>query len=416
MMLSGCGQGGKSMEKETTGQAAEQLTEIQPESETKEVTEEAPAEAEETETEPEPMVTICTGIESEILERDDTFFQIDWLDTYLDASEFSLIKLDCPTVYRMAPCLYREDEAKGWTKEDWDLVRPLGQTTTTAMGYGKIDYNNDGKKEYIYRTVENGMTAAGYKVSEDGKSIIGEYNLLDVFAQSYDEKKIPLQLWFGEFEDSVVSFAFLENTETTFTVYAFLVAGDSVSVLEKRRLYVKTKEVPESEAYSDENIYASQSQLWDVVVDDITACNLSREEIKSLRQDRDIKIQEQETGLPEELVEALQNLLIKEEKDEEGSIDDCLESYQAKECELNEDYVLELLENSESLEELKSAEDAYMADLDGDGKEEIILCGYYGGNIPDWSIEIWSESEDGTGKFTRMDVGRGRRARLFFTL
>jgi len=414
IMLSGCGQGNKSREKETTGEAAEQITEIETESETKEETEEAPAEAGETETRPEPTVTICTGIESEILERDETFSQIDLLDTYLDAREFSLIKLNCPTVYQMPPYLYEADEAEEWTEEDWDLVRPLEQITTTAMGYGKIDYNNDGKKEYIYRTVENGMAAAGYEVSEDGKSIIGEYNLLDIFPQPYDEENIPLQLWFRQIGDSVVSFSLLENTETTFTVYAFLVAGDSVSVLEKRRLYVKTKEVPESEAYSDENIYASQSQLWDVAADDITACNLSREEIKSLRQDRDIKIQEQETGLPGELVEALQNLLIKEAKDEESSIDDCLESYQAKSCELDEDYVLELLENSEPFEELKSAKDAYMADLDGDGKEEIILCGNRGGNSPYWPIEIWSENENGTGKFARVEVGYGRRARLFF--
>lgn len=51
--------------------------------------------------------------------------------------------------------------------------------------------------------------------------------------------------------------------------------------------------------------------------------------------------------------------------------------------------------------ELVSAEDAYMADLDGDGKKEIILCGYYGGNGLNFSIEIWRESEEGTGKFIR---------------
>lgn len=101
MMLSGCGQESKSREKET---------------------------------EPESMVMICTGIESEILERDDTFSHVDSLDAYLDASEFSLIKLDCPTVYRMSSCLYREDESEGWTEEDWDFVRPLGQSTTTALG------------------------------------------------------------------------------------------------------------------------------------------------------------------------------------------------------------------------------------------------------------------------------------------
>lgn len=396
LTLSGCGQGTVDREQGAMGQAAEQIVET------------------ETETQPEPMVTICTGIDSEILERDDAFEDMDRWGLYSGVSEeFALIKLDCPAVYQMEPCLYRRSKAWGWTQEDWDLVRPLGQPTTTAMGYGKIDYNNDGKKEYIYRSVKNGMTAIGYEVSEDGKSITGEYDLLQIFAPFYGEEKIPLQLWFRDTGDVVVSYCLLENTETSFTVYAFLVEGDSVSVLEKSMLSVRTKEVPESQIYSEENIFASQSGLRDFVVDDFEAYNLSREELQNLRRDRKIQTIGQETGLPGELAEGLQDILIRKQMGEDVSIGDCLESYETKNCRMDEDLVLEMLEASMSWAELVSAEDAYMADLDGDGKKEIILCGYYGGNGLNFSVEIWRESEEGTGKFIREELGGGRYARLF---
>lgn len=337
ILLSGCGKGGSDSE-ETVGQSSKQADEIEAERETeterKETEEETEFVQEETETQPEPMVTICTGIDSEILERDDAFEDMD----------------------------------------RWGL------------------YSG---------------------VSEDGKSITGEYDLLQIFAPFYGEEKIPLQLWFRDTGDVVVSYCLLENTETTFTVYAFLVEGDSVSVLEKSMLSVRTKEVPESQIYSEENIFASQSGLRDFVVDDFEAYNLSREELQSLRRDRKIQTIGQETGLPGELAEGLQDILIRKQMGEDVSIGDCLESYEAKYCRMDEDLVLEMLEASMSWAELVSAEDAYMADLDGEGKKEIILCGYYGGNGLDFSIEIWRESEEGTGKFIREELGGGRYARLF---
>lgn len=405
LLLSGCGQGTVERKQETTGQIAEQTAE------TETVTEPG---GEETETELEPMVTICTGIDSRIIEKDSSFEHMDWLDSYLDASEFSLIKMDCPEVYQMSPCLFREDESEGWTQDDWDLVRLLGQITTAAMGYGKIDYDNDGEKEYIYRLVENGMTATGYKVSGDGKEITGEYDLVDFFAQFYGEGKLLRQLWFSDFSYAwgVVSFCLIEDSPKNFTLNAFLVEGDSARVLEKRILNVRTMEVPEREAYSDKNIFASQSHIFDFIAEDSRAYDLTREELKNLRQNRDIKIADQETELPGELVEVLQNILTGMEKDEEISPDDLLEPYEAKDCKLDDDYALELLRDSDS--DLMGVMDAYRTDLGGDGKEEIIMRSYYGGNGLAKSIKVWRESEDGAGRYVKEEIGGASNATLLF--
>lgn len=108
MLLSGCGTENGNRETEPVMGAGTEKT--------------AGKVIEEPETETEPMVTICTGIDSEILERDDTFEAIDGLDMYLDSIEFTLVKLDCPAVYQMATCLYQEDEAKDWGEADWDFV------------------------------------------------------------------------------------------------------------------------------------------------------------------------------------------------------------------------------------------------------------------------------------------------------
>ena len=130
MLVSGCNTGNGNNEKETVGQVTEQTIE------TEMATENVPTETvEETETEAESMVTICTDIDSRIIEKDSSFEHMDRLNDYLDAREFTLIEQDCQIMYEKPRCLFKEDEAEGWTEEDWDLVRPLEQISTSSMGY-----------------------------------------------------------------------------------------------------------------------------------------------------------------------------------------------------------------------------------------------------------------------------------------
>lgn len=417
MLMSGCGQASIDREREALGQAEEKMPEMETETEkvpeigTEKENMETEA-AEETENQSEPTVTICTGIDSKIIEKDSSFAHIEWLDSYLDESAFSLIKMDCPAVYPMEPCLFREDESEGWTEDDWDLVRSLGQISNSSMGYGKIDYDNDGEEEYIYRAVENEMTAIEYTVSGDGKEITGEYDLVNFFARFYGEEKLLRQLWFKDVGDTAVSLCLVENSPKSFTVSALLVEGDSARVLEKRKWDVRTIEVPEGEKedYREKDLFASQSWILDFVGEDYRAYDLTREELKNLRQGREIKMAEQETGLPETLVDILQNLMIGWQRDEEISADDALEPYEAKDCRLEDDYVLDLLRDSDSF--LEGVMDAYRADLDGDGKEEIIMRAEYGGNGRGKPIEILRQSEDAAGKYVREEIGWDSNAML----
>ncbi len=413
LMLSGCGQGSKSQEKETTGEAAEQITEIETESETEEETEKEPeereetetepAETEETETQPEPMVTICTGIDSRIVKKDENFSNIQKLDTYLTAKEVSLINLNFVDENSNQPRLFKGDEEKDWTEEDWDLVNPLEQATTGDMGYGKIDYNNDGKKDYIYRIIEGeSFTATGYEVSEDGQRITGDYDLQELFRQEYEEESKPRHLWFLDMDGTVVSFSMVKNTENLFRIYAFLVEGDTVSVLEERELNIGTKRVPESEAESEENVNAMQP--LDFTGEDPKAYDLSWEELKSLRRERDVKKAEQETELPRELAELLQDILIRQLSEssftEEFSVEDCLEPYMAKDCQVDEEGVKNFLGDSMPYDSYtENLRKAYIADLDGDGKEEMVVLTRTDGTIGYRFFDIWRQKEDSADVF-----------------
>lgn len=402
LLLSGCGQGISESGAETTGYSTEQATEIETETESEAVaeTEQVAVEVtEEPESEAEPNVTICTGIESRIVRKDKKFSQIESLDEYLNGKESALVKLYYLDKHSIQGRLYQGDEAREWTEEDWDLVRPLEQVTAGDMGYGKIDYNNDGRTEYFYRDAEGrSLEATGYKVSEDGHEITESYNLLENYQEEFAEGSDPLQLWFLDMGGTVVSFSLVKNTGNVFRIYGFLTEGDTVSVLEERVLETETKQVPESQADMEENLNAKKP--WDFTGEDPTAYELSWEELKSLRKERDVKKATQETGLPGELAELLQDILIKRlsEKSfmEEVTVDDYLEPYKAKSCEVDEEGAKKFL--GESMPEyLHSISGAYVADLEGDGKEELIMCTYYGGTIGLENIEIWEQKDGGTG-------------------
>lgn len=403
LMLSGCRQGTSGSGEETIGYSGEQATETGAEtgSEAEVSSEQVTGEAtEEPKTQPEPNVTICTGIESRIVRKDKKFSHIESLDEYLNGKESALVKLYYLDEHSIQGRLYEGDEAREWTEEDWDLVRPLEQVTAGDMGYGKIDYNNDGRTEYFYRDVEGGsLEATGYKVSEDGHEITESYNLLENYQEEFAEGSDPLQLWFLDMDGTVVSFSLVKNTGNEFRIYGFLTEGDTVSVLEERVLETETKQVPESQADKEENLNAKAP--WDFTGEDKTAYDLSWEELKSLRKEREVVKASQETGLPRELAELLQGILIRQLWEgwfttDDFSTDDLLEPYRAKSCEVDEEGAKKFL--GESVPEyLHSISGAYVADLEGDGKEELIMCTYYGGTIRLKNIEIWEQKDEGTG-------------------
>ncbi len=85
------------------------------------------------------MATVVTGIESKILERDDSVCYIDKLDEYLDKRLFILAdNLDFGAYYLICG---HESDAREWMKEEWDLIKPLyqpAQLFASDSGYGKI--------------------------------------------------------------------------------------------------------------------------------------------------------------------------------------------------------------------------------------------------------------------------------------
>lgn len=124
-------------------------------------------------------ILIYTGIQTTITEHDAGYAYYDELKNYLNERHFTLIKI----AHKEKTELFEGHESLEWDAEDWDLVRPLNHISSSDCGYGKIDYNNDGKMEIIYRAINTGrqITATVYQPDDAAEEIVDQYNLAHIF-------------------------------------------------------------------------------------------------------------------------------------------------------------------------------------------------------------------------------------------
>lgn len=94
-------------------------------------------------------ILIYTGIQTTITEHDAGYAYYDELKNYLNERQFTLIRI----AHKEKTELFEGHESLEWDADDWDLVSPLNHISSSDCGYGKIDYNNDGKMEIIYRAI-----------------------------------------------------------------------------------------------------------------------------------------------------------------------------------------------------------------------------------------------------------------------
>lgn len=174
--------------------------------------------------------------------------------------------------------------------------------------------------------------------------------------------------------------------------------GESEKLTGEAAEETETKQVPESE--KNLNIQVS----WDFTGEDPKAYDLSWEELKSLRKEREVGKASQETELPRELAQLLQDILIRQLSErsftEDFSVEDCFEPYKEKNCEADEEGVIQFLGESIPYDYYtENMREAYIADLDGDGKEELIMLSRTSGTIGYSYFDIWRQTEDGTDGF-----------------
>lgn len=337
--------------------------------------------------ESEPVVTICTGIEYQITEQDTSCTYLEQLEEYLNQNQFAVIK----RFLKDSSALYKGDEQFAWDAQDWELVRPLNQITYTDSGYGKTDYNNDGEKEIFYRRLSKGLQVTGYVWNEDKTEITGSYDLLEPFAGACQNESTPRQLWFAEIEGKIHTFCFYDDAaEQDFTLCAFLVEGDTVSLLEKRQLTVLSSEVLKSEADAKDDIFADVT--WNFAENDYEAYQLTAEQLHNFRQNRTVRDSITDTALPDELQSVLKEAVLAAQNAPEASYEELLEPYVARSRALTEEEVADFL--GESLPEYLFVRCAYLADLDKDGTEELILSNDSNGSAGFADIEIWYPTPD----------------------
>lgn len=143
---------------------------------------------------------------------------------------------------------------------------------------------------------------------------------------------------------------------------------------------------------------------WDLKGEDPKAYDLSWEELKSFWKEREVEEASQETELPQELAEMLLDILTRQVYEgwftvQDSSTDNLLESYRAKNCEAEEAAVRQFLGGSEECDFYDAhMREAYIADLDGDGRGEMIVLSYCGGTIGQSYVDIWRQKDD-TGAF-----------------
>ena len=187
----------------------------------------------------EEPVLIYTDIQATVTEYNAEYAHYTELANYLDEKQFTLMRI----AHKETTELFEGREALEWNAQDWDLVNPLGNISAYDCGYGKIDYNNDGKKEIIYRAIgtDKRITATGYQTDDASKQIVTEYDLVHVFQNTDPQESTLQQLWFEQIGEDIVTFRLLrKNDSEEFVIHSDLVTTNdkesTCSHLETRNL------------------------------------------------------------------------------------------------------------------------------------------------------------------------------------
>lgn len=340
----------------------------------------------------EEQTILHTGISTEIIKRDEDYFYMDRLEECLDQKQFAPIKID----YKERPYIFEGDEAKEeLSKEDWDLVLPLYNNLTLYCGYCKIDYNNDGIEELLFRNISNEMMeVTGYTVDPVKNEINGQYDLMSMLPGEMLGKGALKQLWFEKIGDEVITICmFREADSNEFSIYSYrftTIDGNAVvELLESREVTVVTElaDVAEDNCVQD---------IFDDVFIDLTSEKtkvylIPQKQLNSYQKDRVVYDEILISDLPQELVEILKKAL-ETGQISGGYVNDILEDYEDNEHIADSKKICEFLD---IFEESTSDDTGYLADLDHDGQDELILYHDWGGSIGYTELEIWKKNENG---------------------
>lgn len=348
----------------------------------------------------EPIL-IYTGIQSTVTEHDADYPYYPELKKYLDDKQFSLMRI----AHQNQSELYEGDEALEWDSQDWDLVQPPDQITYYDCGYGKIDLDNDGTMEILYRAIDDTkeLSATLYQTDDTAGQITAESDLLDTFHDALPQDSIIQQLWFKQIGEKIVTFRLLQlHGSEEFILYSDLVTSDgettACSRLETRRLTVTT-------AFADT---AGQARELDIFQERVL--NLAEgegEAFQALRRKQLIQYQENrlihpapETSvLPEGLCDLLKEVLAGTHRYTYTWDMEALSAYEAAANLLTEEqvktYLGEVFTDYYAWELITCA---YLADMDKDGREELALYCDSGGTAGFTDMDIWQLPEDGEPK------------------
>lgn len=349
------------------------------------------------ETASDEPVLVYTGIQSEITEHNAEYPQYSELKDYLDEKQFTLLRI----AHKRSAELFEGREALEYAEDwEWDLVRPLNNVSADDCGYGKIDYNNDGTAEIIYRTINSDkqIAATVYKPDDAAEKIESEYDLVDIFQDAVLPDSMLQQLWFEKIGEDIVTFRLVRKSNSEeFVVYSDIVTGEDAKMtslrLETRSLTVTTKQADNL----GQDIF--QNRILDLTKGDGEAFEaLRREQLIDYQKERQIDSAFETAELPKGLLEILKEVLAGRQcygyRDMER-----VSAYEDKKHQLTLEQVRTYLgETFADYYDGGIVSCAYLVDLDKNGKEELVLFYDYNGTAGFADVDIWQKQEDGTAE------------------
>ena len=354
------------------------------------------------ETSLEEPVLIYTGIQATVTEYNAEYAHYTELANYLDEKQFTLMRI----AHKETTELFEGREALEWNAEDWDLVNPLGNISAYDCGYGKIDYNNDGKKEIIYRAIgtDKRITATGYQTDDASEQIVTEYDLVHVFQNTDPQESTLQQLWFEQIGEDIVTFRLLrKNDSEEFVIHSDLVTTNdkesTCSHLETRNLTMTTKLADTIEQANGQDIFHSRILNLSTGEGEVFQA-LRREQLIAFQEERSIDFALRTTILPEGLLNLFKDVLAGTQRYNHAWNMEALSAYEDQTHQVTPEQVRSYLGEEFSYyygweENILSA---YLVDFDQNGSEELALFYDSGGTAGFAQIDIWRVQEDQTAE------------------
>lgn len=385
-------------------------TQPQPENSTDSLVEPSAINMSETETSvsdtPEAMkendpILIYTGIQTTITEHDAVYAYYDELKNYLNERQFTLLRI----AHKEKTELFEGHESLEWDAEDWNLVSPLNHISSSDCGYGKIDYNNDGKMEIIYRAINTGrqITVTVYQPDDAAEEIVDQYNLVHIFQNSAPQDSTLQQLWFEQIGEDIVTFRLLQKDDSEdFIIYSDLITtvdGEpTCSHLETRSLTVTTSLYDTLEQVDQQDIFLDH--ILDLSTGQGEAFQaFRRDQLISCQKERPISSAIKTTLLPEGLLQILEEALAEMQQYTNTSDLEALSAYEDQTHQLTVEQVQSYLgEAFSDYYDWGYISCAYLVDFDQNGREELVLFFDPGGTAGFADIDIWQLQDDQTAE------------------